>query len=144
LSFHPGTLTDRGNEDHTFHFQPHTFEDPVAIRALGIRDGEPRGYKFSLRSDAECDLFGLFERLVERMRRDLERRQIEPDDLTRYSITNEGIVRGYITWDNDTDGELPCLVINGKELSWHKFGRMLMTYEGFHFKLESFEESEEK
>ena len=74
----------------------------------------------------------------------LERRQIEPNDLTRYSITNEGIVRGRITWDNDTDGEVPCLVINGKEVSWHESGRMLMAHEGFHFELQIFEGSEEK
>jgi hypothetical protein len=35
-------------------------------------------------------------------------------------------------------------VIDGKELSWHEFGRMLMTYEGLHYKLEIFEGSEEK
>ena len=103
----------------------------MAIRALAIQDGEPRGYKFSIRGEVEDGLFGLFERLVERMRRDLERRHIEPDDLTRYSITNEGIVRGYITWDDDTGGEVPCLVIDGKELSWHEFGRMLMTLKDF-------------
>ncbi len=58
--------------------------------------------------------------------------------------TDKDIVRGHIAWDEEAGGELPCLVIDGKELSWHEFGRMLMTYEGFHFKLEIFEGSEEK
>lgn len=30
------------------------------------------------------------------------------------------------------------------ELSWHEFGRMLMAYEGFHFKFEIFEGDEER
>ncbi len=144
LSFHPVTLKDTGDQDHTFHFQTHLFGDHVAIRALEIQDGEPRGYEFSICGDVEDDLFGLFGKLVDRIRRELGRRHIEPGDLTRYSITDEDIVRGRITWDDDTGGQLPCLVIDGKELSWHEFGRMLMAYEGFHFKLEIFEGSEER
>jgi hypothetical protein len=140
LSFHPITLADRDDENHTFHFQTRLFGDNVLIQALEIRDGEPRGYEFAIHGDAEEDLFGLFAKLLERIRRGLQRRHIEPGDLTRYKITDEDIVRGHITWD----GEVPCLVIDGKELSWHEFGRMLMTYEGFHFKMEIFEGSEER
>ncbi|MEJ2589501.1 MAG: hypothetical protein P8165_18340, partial [Deltaproteobacteria bacterium] len=36
ISFHPITLTDKGNEDHTFHFQTHLYGDHVSIRALEI------------------------------------------------------------------------------------------------------------
>jgi hypothetical protein len=116
----------------------------VHIQALEIRNSEPKGYEFSVYGAAEDDLFALFASLVERMRRGLEQRHIEPGDLTRYRITDEGIVCGHITWDDDTDGEFPCLVIDGKELSWREFGRMLMTYEGFHFKLEVFEGAEQR
>lgn len=144
LSFHPIILTDRDGADHTFHFQTRLFGDKVNIQALEIKAGGPKGYEFSEHGDAEDDLFRLFAKLVECMRRELGRKHIEPGDLTRYSITNQDIVRGHITWDDDTDGEVPCLVIDGKELSWHEFGRMLMTYEGFHFKLEIFEGTEER
>jgi hypothetical protein len=34
-------------------------------------------------------------------------------------------------------------VIDGKELSWEEFGRMLMTYEGFQFKLAILDRSDE-
>jgi hypothetical protein len=144
LSFHPMVLTDRDGAGHTFHFQTHLFGDKVNIQALEIREGEPGGYELSEHGDAEDDLFGLFVKLVERLRRELERKHIEPSDLTRYRITNENIVRGHITWDDDTGGEVPCLVIDGKKLSWHEFGRMLMSYEGFHFKLEIYEGTEER
>ena len=43
----------------------------------------------------------------------------------------------------DYYGHPPLIVIDGKELRWDEFGRMLMTYEGFHFKLEIFDRSEE-
>jgi hypothetical protein len=144
MSFHPIVLTDRDGADHTFHFQTSLFGDKVNIQALEIKKDEPKGYQFSVHGDAEDDLFGLFAKLVDRMYRELERKHIEPSDLTRYSISNENIVRGHIAWDDDTDGKVPCLVIDGKELSWHEFGKMLMTYEGFHFKLDIFEGTEER
>jgi hypothetical protein len=144
LSFHPIILMDRDGADHNFHFQTRLFGDKVNIQALEIKKREPKGYEFSVHGDAEDDLFGLFAKLVDRMYRELERKHIEPSDLTRYSITNEDIVRGHITWDDNTDGKVPCLVIDGKELSWHEFGKMLMTYEGFHFKLEIFEGTEDR
>jgi len=144
MSFHPIVLADRDGTDHTFHFQTRLFGDKVNIQALEIKEGEPRGYEFSVHGDAEDDLFDLFAKLVDRLRRELQRKHIEPSDLTPYSITDEDIVRGHITWDDETDGEVPCLIIDGKELSWHEFGRMLMTYEGFHFTLEIFGGDEER
>jgi hypothetical protein len=144
LSFHPILLTDKDGTDHTFHFQTHLFGDKVNIQALEIKECEPKGYEFSVHGEAEDDLFDLFAKLVDRLHRELERKHIEPSDLTRYKITNEDIVRGHITWDDETDGLVPCIIIDGTELSWHEFGRMLMTYEGFHFKLEIFEGNEER
>ena len=59
--------------------------------------------------------------------------------------TDDDIVRGKI--DSDRDGpdyeRRPLLVIDGKEISWGEFGRMLITYEGFSFKLEIFDSSDE-
>jgi hypothetical protein len=36
------------------------------------------------------------------------------------------------------------LVIDGKEIEWIEFGKMLSTYEGFNFKLDIFDKTEEK
>ena len=55
-------------------------------------------------------------------------------------------MRGTITCDLESDddyGHPPLIVIDGKEISWKDFGRMLMTYEGFNFKLEIFDRSDE-
>jgi hypothetical protein len=38
---------------------------------------------------------------------------------------------------------VPLLVIDGREITWEEFGRMLMTFEGFQFKLEICDRSEE-
>ena len=144
ISFHPISLTDVNGEDHTFHFRTFFMGDHVNIAGLEIKDGEPEGYEFSQYDHAEVDLFELFAKLVDRLKRELGRKHIEPGELLPYQITDQNTVRGRITWDDETDGETPCLVIDGKALSWHEFGRMLMTYEGFHFKFEIFEGFEQR
>ena len=53
------------------------------------------------------------------------------------------LVRGRITWDSAEDGHVPLLVIDGREVTWDQFGRMLMTFEGWQFKLEIRDKSEE-
>ena len=35
------------------------------------------------------------------------------------------------------------LVIDGREVSWDEFGKMLMTFEGFQFKLEIVDKSDD-
>jgi hypothetical protein len=38
---------------------------------------------------------------------------------------------------------MPLVVIDGREISWEQFGRMLMTFEGWQFKLQILDRSEE-
>jgi hypothetical protein len=169
VSFDPITLVDKEGKNHTFRFQTRLFGFDVHIQAREFRNDVPKGYVFSIHGNAEDDQFELFSKLVEHMRRAMERQHIVSIDssdlfavlyernhpaielkdikisgMSRYDITDKGIVRGHIAWDNGTDAEVPCLVIDGKELSWNEFGRMLMMYEGLHFKLEIFDGSEER
>jgi len=38
----------------------------------------------------------------------------------------------------------PLLVIDGNEVEWNEFWQMLSTYDGFNFKLEHFDKTEEQ
>jgi hypothetical protein len=38
---------------------------------------------------------------------------------------------------------VPLIVVDGREITWDQFGRMLMTFEGWQFKLEIRDLSEE-
>jgi hypothetical protein len=38
---------------------------------------------------------------------------------------------------------VPLLIIDGKEITWNEFGRMLMSFEGWQFKMEVADKSEE-
>ena len=59
------------------------------------------------------------------------------------AIADDGVVRARIEWDDAQDGRLPLLVIDGREIDWDQFGRMLMSYEGWQFKLTLADKSEE-
>lgn len=145
-SFDPVTLKDTDDINHTFHFRTRLLGDQVIVDALELLDDGKQGYEFSILGDAEEDMFGLFKRLFERIKRSMNRKHIEPDDITGYRITMQDTVRGYITSDIDADDFAihPVLVIDGKEISWRQFGRMLSTFDGFNFKLEIFDKTEEK
>ena len=143
VDFDPIVLQDLDGVSHNFEFRTHIFGENLSIEAFEIQNGQLKGYQFSISGDAEDDMFNVFGKLFEKMRRALGRKHIEKGDLTRYRITNDSVVRGHIAWDDNEDGQVPCLVIDGKELSWEEFGRMLMTYEGFHFKMEIFDRFEE-
>jgi hypothetical protein len=48
-----------------------------------------------------------------------------------------------IEWDDAHDGRVPLLIIDGREITWEEFGRMMMSYEGWQFKLSIADKSEE-
>ena len=144
VDFDPITLQDHDGVSHRFEFRTYIFGQNVFIEAFEIQNGQLKGYQFAISGDAEDDMFNVFAKLFKKMGRALGRKHIERGDLTRYQITHDSVVRGHIAWDDNEDGQVPCLVIDGKELSWEEFGRMLMTYEGFDFRIEIFDRFEDR
>ena len=55
----------------------------------------------------------------------------------------EQTVRAQISSDPGADLRTPLLIIDGKEVSWEQFGRMLMTFEGFQFRMEIIDPTDE-
>jgi hypothetical protein len=141
LNFEPVRIVDCAGKPHDFHFRTHLFGPGVALDAFELRHGDPAGYEFQLIGDPEEDLLALLGRLVEKIRRALSIRNLEEKTLG-LQIADQ-TVRGRIKWDDAEDGRVPLLVIDGREISWDEFGRMLMTFEGWQFKLEIRDKSEE-
>jgi hypothetical protein len=81
------------------------------------------------------------------MRRALSRKHLQRSDTSNSRRISKGnVVRAKIDSNLESDddyGHQPLIVIDGKEIKWDEFGRMLMTYEGFNFKLEIFDRSDE-
>ena len=104
----------------------------------------PGGYEFQVLGDAEDELFGLMGQMVPRIRRVLARAELRTGapHMPGLHIT-DFMVRGRITWDDNEYGRLPMLVIDGKKISWDQFGRMAMGFEGWQFRFEIHDRSEE-
>ena len=134
-------ISDCAGEAHEFHFGTHLLGSMVAVDAFELKRGEPAGYQFQILGDPDQDVLPLLGHLVERMRRTLSVKHLVESDYG-LQIADQ-TVRARIKWDETQDGRMPLLVIDGREVSWEEFGRMLMTFEGWQFRMEIRDRSEE-
>jgi hypothetical protein len=118
------------------------FGPGLSLEALEIRRGQVDGYEFLVIGDAREDPRELMTTLLGKIRRTLAVKHITYVS-GGVAIADHRVVRGRITWDEDQDGEVPLLIVDGRPVSWAEFGRMLMVYEGWQFKLEIRDPSEE-
>ena len=142
VKFEPVRLADCTGKSHEFHFSTRLFGTGVALDAIELCNGHPDGYKFQVIGHPEDDLLALLGRLIEKMRRGLSVKHLDEDKFG-LQIADHQIVRGRIECDADNDDRMPLLVVDGIEITWQEMGRMLMTFEGFQFKLEIRDKSEE-
>ena len=140
--FEPVGLTDCTGEVHEFHFRINLFGPGVAIDAFELRDGSPAGYQFQIIGDPEDDLLVLLGQLIQKIRRALSTKHLV-DGQFGLQIADDRVVRGKIERDVDQDGRVPLLVIDGREITWDEMGRMLMSFEGWQFKLTIADKSDE-
>jgi len=141
IEFDPVEVADCTGKSHTFHFRTRLFGPGVSVDAFELRKGCPAGYHFQVIGDPQDDLLVLLGRLVEKIRRALSVEHVKNGEHG-LEIADR-VVRGWIEWDEAQDGRVPLLVIDGREIAWHELGRMMMTFEGWQFKLEIRDRSEE-
>lgn len=143
--FTPVRITDTRGVEREFHFRQRLFGQ-MALDAFELVDGSPGGYQFQIIADADADPWTLLARLIERIRRTLAVTHLSSTHLSP-EASGQSIsgttVRGRITSDSSTSQSLPVLVIDGHEVAWEAFGRMLMSFEGWQFKLAIVDRSEE-
>ena len=142
IGFPPLEMTDAAGRSHRFQCRVHLLGDRVSLEAFELKAGAPGGYQFEILGDADADLFGLMGQLMIRMRRALAMRHLERDEHAGFAM-KDSVVRGRVNWDSEQDGRLPMLVIDGQDVSWEKLGRMVMSFEGWQFKLQMMDRSEE-
>lgn len=142
IRFDQIVMTDCAGETHEFHFRTRLLGGSmVALAAFELKDGAPAGYQFEIIGDPENDLMSLLGRLIERMRRRLSVKHIEQGKYGLRII--DKTVRAQISSDLNTDERMPLLEIDGQEVTWEQFGRMLMTFEGWQFRMEIVDRCEE-
>ena len=141
VSFEPITIADAAGRQRKFHFLLRHLGDRMSLDAFELAEGERAGYQFQIVDAIEVDLFDVMRRLVNRMWRALATCYLI-DDTWGTSIDGMN-VGGRIACDLSTSPSLPTVVINGRDVSWHDFGRMVTTFEGWQFQLAFKDPSEE-
>ena len=141
--FSPIQLADAAGGIHTFHFATRL----VDLARVSIEAYEPDvdpGYRFQVISGSAGNPRELHERLLGKIRRALVREHIVVDKQGFRRICDEMMVHGRFDWDENMDGAVPLLAIDGKPVTWEQLGRLLTTFEGWQFKLEIYDPSDER
>ena len=142
----PVFITSADGVIHEFHLRTRLLGSIVTLEAYELKDHAPSGYQFQLVGEPDEDRFVQLGRLVERIRRTLATTYLE-DGRTGLQIKDmevKGTIEADLSDDTDLVGSsAPMLVIDGRDVSWEEFGRMLMTFEGFQFKLEIVDKSDD-
>lgn len=139
----PVSLADSTGATHEFHFRTHFLHAGVVLDAFELRDGYPSGYQFQIIGRRNEDLLALMGRLLERMRRCLSIKHLRNDEDGIIQIGDDRVVRGKIEWDDSLSGAAPLLTVDGREITWQEFGSTLMSFEGWQFKLDLRDMSED-
>lgn len=141
VAFQPLELPDAHGTGHRFHFVLRLLGTMLSLEAVEVKAGRREGYEFRVHGAADADPFDLMTRLLERMRHDLATTHLAEGEL---GLAISGTtVRGQITCDPESADHMPVLIIDGREVSWEQFGRMLMTFEGWRLHLDIQDPSDE-
>ena len=134
-------VSGRGKKKHLFYICRTVLPMGILLEAEEIQGEEQKGYKISVHGDIDCNQKELYEKLLKKIKKTLSKKYIryEKTGYTRGNFIKDGEVVGRIEWDEEYEGRVPLLVIDGKEYTWEEFGEMLMTFEGYNFKLKIFE-----
>ena len=141
-AFEPVRMVDGRGCEHEFQFRTRLFGPGMAIDAFELRDGSPAGYEFQVIGDPDNEPLELLGKLIAKMRRSLALTHLEDTD-SGPQVNDRLILRGTVDSDPDEDHRVPMVVIDGREISWDELGRMVAAFEGWQFKLEFRDRSDE-
>jgi hypothetical protein len=145
--FAPVRLADADGVVHEFHVRSVLFGDRLSLEAFEVASGDEDCMNFCFQNlgDPRSEPFELLGNLVQKVKRAL---------ATRHLVEHAGnlemagtVIRGRIEWDSGQEsrarGRLPCVVIDGRRVDWTEFGAMLMAFEGWQFRIELVDPSDE-
>ena len=142
VAFEPVRMVDGRGIEHEFRFRNWLCGAGLAIDAFELRGGSPAGYRFQVIGEPDDEPLELLGKLIGKMRRALALTHLE--DTDHGLQVNDGLVlRGTVDSDPEEDHCVPMVVVDGRELSWNELGRMVATFEGWQFKLEFRDRSDE-
>lgn len=126
-------VKDIDGELHVFEIEKQIFPMGIKWLANEIKNGEVEGYQFGFYAKLEDDPGECLQKLYCKINKGLSKKYVKKEQMeghTFYSLPEDKLV-GRIEWDDEFNGEIPKLVIDGKTYSWHQVGKMLMAFEGW-------------
>jgi len=107
-------------------------------------DDENKGYSFEVLQEFEEDSIDAINRLYKKIENGLSRKFIEKGEFFGREISTliDNVAEGRIEWDDNFEGEIPKLIIDGQEFTLNDLGKMMMSCEGWNFRLEIIEPTE--
>ncbi|MHB8131919.1 MAG: DUF7713 domain-containing protein [Mobilitalea sp.] len=133
---------DLDGKMHVFEIEKQIFFYGIKWLANEIKNGEVQGYQFGLYADLDDNPMESLQKLYSKIKKGLSKKYIKKAGHGFFSLPGDKFA-GRIEWDEENNGEVPRLVIDGKIYSWHQVGRMLMAYEGWTVELKVTELGEE-
>lgn len=117
----------------------------IVYEAVEItKDGTP-GYRVAVMGHLDSEQQDLFLKLDAKIRKTVSKRYLENRSIPyagNQVVLKEDVAVGRFEYDEHNDG-IHKVVIDGQEFSWDELGRMLSAYEGFQFKLEIYDISDD-
>ncbi|MEW5854243.1 MAG: hypothetical protein AB2A00_36050 [Myxococcota bacterium] len=125
----PLVFRDSAGKTRTFHLRSRLYEGGQTLDAFEQADRE-RGLHFRVLGDHTQSVMELVALLYPRIEQQLAQPAVtrNRDGL---SINDSKPIRARIQWDDDEDGNVPRLIIDGHPVTWEELGQLLMRYEGF-------------
>lgn len=112
--------------------------DRLSLEAFELETDEPAGYRFQTLGEADSEPFALLAQLIQKMKRALGIKHLQAD-AGRLRIADM-TVRGRVEWNGASQ---PCVIIDGRRIESDELGAMLLAFEGWQFRLEMLDPSDE-
>lgn len=135
------TIKDGEGKSHVFRITQLLVPSGIALEAAELGRRADPGYHFSVLGDFDCDMQQLHAQLLAKVTNGISRRYIRRREH-RLEIVDDTVV-GTIAYDGHQEGRVPLVIIDGKRYTWDQLGQMMMAFEGFQFKLDIVDPSED-
>ncbi|WP_047983546.1 DUF7686 domain-containing protein [Ornithinibacillus californiensis] len=136
------SLKDNQGISRTFHVEIHLFPNGIYLEAV---ENIEYGYKFAVHGELDADQQELLSKLVEKTRKGITKQHVETEFFPsgqEYQTITGNQLKGIFEY-NEESSDSPLVIIDGKPFTWTEVGKMVTSFEGFQFKLEMFDMTED-
>lgn len=128
------SLSDLDGVERRFEVTTRLLGDRFTIEAEEVGPIDP-GLRAAVCVELGTDPMEAFGVVYGRLQRLVGRRHLQIGGLGRLGVVDM-TVRGQFTWDGESQGRRPAVVVDGRKLTWAQLRDALGAFEGFQFRLE--------